>query len=693
MENRYRFREALTVSNRPFAYTLRAKTDHELSLLSGITFQGDDSAVIAHAKADLCDYLKVCFGVTENGVSPVPVSIRITEQELGDMAAYKGRVVTVGSDGIEIHAFDERGAAQAIYDLEDRMTVKKQPFLDIGQTRNKPLFAPRMVHSAYGMDQYPEGYLQVLAKEGIDAIMLTLKGVNEVVSGARDINAIIALAAEYGIDTYAYWDRPLYHSPEAEDAEAVYSAAFGEVFRAHPGFKGVILVGESVQFPSKDPRTTGKPYWETFDEDGFQDMRPGPSHWPCCDYPVWLDLVKRVIRCEKPDADIVFWTYNWGCAPEEARIALIDSLPTDISLMVTFEMFENLPTEYGITERVCDYSVAFAGPGGYFLSEAKAAKRRGIRLYTQANAGGRTWDFGCLTYEPFPGQWMNRYEQMRRCHEEYGLVGVMECHHYGFWPSMITAMEKRAFEQIHEPSDAIIREVVDTFSGGQTEDCMEALEYWSRAIRLYMPTDHEQYCAMRVGPAYPLHFQYFPRPPVQLLDHSAVIPNAFTMPYGEPNLLLYAEGKFTLHSIRIRTEICILNDIIALLRRGLKIFRSLSVKTAEIKRLINMGDYMVCCFVTDIHVKQMYLCRQRLSVAPTKTAAASIISKMRRIGQQEIGNAEKALGCVDADSSLGFEPVMGYAGDRAHIEWKIRQVRHMLDEELAQYEAGLSFPS
>jgi hypothetical protein len=104
-----------------------------------------------------------------------------------------------------------------------------------------------------------------------------------------------------------------------------------------------------------------------------------------------------------------------------------------------------------------------------------------------------------------------------------------------------------------------------------------------------------------------------------------------------------------------------------------------------------MGNYMVCCFTTDLHVKQMYLCRQRLSIASTKDTVVSIIAQMRRIGEAEIKNAKKALVCVDADSSLGFEPIMGYAGDRVHIEWKIRQVRHMLDEELAQYEAGLSF--
>jgi hypothetical protein len=34
---------------------------------------------------------------------------------------------------------------------------------------------------------------------------------------------------------------------------------------------------------------------------------------------------------------------------------------------------------------------------------------------------------------------------------------------------------------------------------------------------------------------------------------------------------------------------------------------------------------------------------------------------------------------------------MGYGGDRAHIEWKIRQVKHMMEYELGIYEKGLKF--
>ena len=59
------------------------------------------------------------------------------------------------------------------------MTEKKVPYLTKGKTKQKPIFAPRMAHSAYDLDVFPDGYLQRLAKEGIDAILVFTRGVNK----------------------------------------------------------------------------------------------------------------------------------------------------------------------------------------------------------------------------------------------------------------------------------------------------------------------------------------------------------------------------------------------------------------------------------------------------------------------------------------------------------------------------------
>jgi hypothetical protein len=152
-----------------------------------------------------------------------------------------------------------------------------------------------------------------------------------------------------------------------------------------------------------------------------------------------------------------------------------------------------------------------------------------------------------------------------------------------------------------------------------------------------------------------------------------------------------SEGLFTLHSVRMRTEMTMLSDAIKLVRKGINILKGIKTKNKTLNRLINMGEYIICCFTTDINVKKMYIYRQRLFIASSNKEVKSIINGIRALGRAEIKNAEKAIKVVDKDSSLGFEPSMGYGGDRAHIEWKIRQVEHMMTYELGIYENGLKW--
>ena len=57
--------------------------------------------------------------------------------------------------------------------------------------------------------------------------------------------------------------------------------------------------------------------------------------------------------------------------------------------------------------------------------------------------------------------------------------------------------------------------------------------------------------------------------------------------------------------------------------------------------------------------------------------------------RDEIKNAEETIPLVEADSSLGFEPSMLYMTDRRHLEWKIRQVKYVIDFDLPKFRRDL----
>jgi hypothetical protein len=635
------------------------------------------------------EFLSVSLGVEEKG--GVAVELLIDPDSLGEYKGYKGRKVKVSSDGIKIFAKDERGLAAAIFDLEILLKRERAAFVKKDEYFNKPLFSPRMAHSAFGMDEFPDGYLLNLAKEGIDAIVIFVRGINRNMRNREcDINDIIKRANSFGLDAYAYCVLKNFHHPEDEDAEQIFDSIYGEFYKAHSGFKGMVFVGESVEFPSKDPHVGGLGYgcFYAIGNDRIPFDKPSPGFWPCNDYPEWLNLIKKCIRKHREDAEIVFWTYNWGYAPEEDRVKLIKSLPDDVILLTTYETFQKKKVGKGVYS-VCDYTISAATAGDYFVSEMMAAKEKNIKMYTISNTTGKTWDFGVTPYLPVPNQYKKRYDQMIEFNENHNLSGIMECHHYGVTPSFISRYEKYCFEKGGdlaggENTADYLQTVLKEFFSKDATVVGKALEYISDGMAYYIPSDEVQYTTMRVGPAYPFCLHDGIKPP----EHEDVYFGMIicTVPY---KTIEY--GRCSVHSVRQKGEIKSFVKMKALFEKGIAVLESIENPTEETKKLLNQVKYMRCCIVTTINNKNFYKNKCNLMAATTNRKVKKYAENIKKIAHLEIENANECLEYLDLDSALGYEPSMGYAGGRLRVEWKIKQVKYMLSGELQKYFDSLKY--
>ncbi len=590
------------------------------------------------------------------------------------------------SDAIAIKGRTERALAQALYALEDKMNIRKAPFVEKGSISHTFMFSPRMIHSGYALDEYPNEHLSAIAHAGMDSILVFVKSVNMTPSGFLDFNDLIDRAARYGLDVYAYSYMKSELHPEDEGAESFYDNLYGKLFKCCPGFRGVILVGESVGFPSHDKRVA--PENKQSAKDGIPYTKPRPGYFPCNDYPKWLNCVKNAIRKYKADADIVFWTYNWGYIDEKERIELIEALPKDISLMATYEMFESYKLGT-FKQTVADYSLAFSGPGFYFTSEAEAAKRRGIRLYAMANTGGLTWDIGTIPYEPMPHQWIKRYIGLRDAKEKYGLCGLMESHHYGFWQSFVSDLAKQCY--ILENSDfaANLKNVIYSRYGYEDADkIIKALKKWSDAIAHYTPSDADQYGAFRCGPSYPLCLVKAVKPPTAEFAHfgNRILFTTYPADYA-PNTILPC-GRGMLPSLRINGELKALSKMQQLMEDGLEILKSAQSPNEELLYLINLGEYICTCVATGIHAKKWYMLTGRLKVETARDKVISMIEEVKAMLKAEKENALRALETVKKDSRLGWEPSMDYIGGEKAIEWKLRHLEYVLEFEVGCFVNG-----
>lgn len=592
---------------------------------------------------------------------------------------------------VVICGFDDRGSAQGSYYIEDLMNLREAPLLAAGKVKREPRFSPRMTHSGWGIDQFPDAYLSIIAHAGMDAIMIFTKDVDTTLMGYLDFNDLIERAESFGIDVYIYSCLKSLKHPADADARDYYQSTYGKLFRACPKAKGVILVGESCEFPSKDNvNTTGKP-WDT-PNDGIRGTKPSPGWWPCYDYPEWLTMIKDTIHQYNQQAEIVFWTYNWGYAPEKARLKLIESLPEGITLLVTYETFEPIKRG-GITDVCMDYSISIPGPGKCFVSEAKAAKKNNIRLYAVSNTAGRTWDFGTVPYIPVPFQWDKRHQSLLAAHTQWNLCGLMESHQYGFFPSIISELAKLNYWSPTATGRNHLAQIAKRdFGNPGAPSALAAWKQWSDAINDYIPSNEDQYGPCRVGPAYP--FVFHPDITRTFLSQEINMPSSPHAPFSHYMVkTFYKPFENECQSpggLRLPEEIKILKKMLKTWLNGVDSMEKAcqsapAKKTAAAKKMLGLGKFIANTILTTIHIKQWWLLNKKLLLEKNVSKAEKLLDAIVKLAEQEISNAEATIPLVEADSCLGWEPIMEYMTDKEHLEWKIRQVKRVLEHEIPVY--------
>lgn len=673
-----------------------APKDDELVIKNGlqIVVGKEDNIVVLTAAKDFIDYLFTSMEVSsilvKNKSEGQSLTVSIDKNIDSDAQGFMGYQIEITDDGINLKGYDDRGVAQGLYYLEDLMNLRKGPFLKKEVIKKKAIMETRLTHSPLGVFEYPDEALSLIAHLGFTAIDLWIKDINMTKRGYLDFNLVCQRAEKYGLDVFAEYYAPHTAHPDDEGAQEFYDDIYFKLFDACPKLKGIHLTGEANQFHSRDPKAGLAPYTRNF-VDNIPTGKLSPGWWPCRDYPEWVALIQNSVRKFRPDAEVIFCTYNWGFAPEEDRVWLIEHLPDGVAVMATWDMFENVKCGNS-TENITDYSLSFVGPGKYFSSEAKAAKKRGLKMYSISNTSGRTWDFGTVPYEPMPYQWIKRYEEILKANKEWNVVGLFENIHYGFHPSIITELEKACLFTNHKPLEEILKDLLMRDFGEENLDAVDkAMHLWSEAITYYVPTNEDQYGAFRTGPSYP----FWPGNNTIGLPEGGKIPNDNHPMFGNG---IYFEkytpdgtGRNSLPGVRIYDEINAITKVRDLMKEGISIMEKIENPNDKLLKLINLGKFIYRSCITAINYKNFYILLKKLDIVGDKEEAGKILDKIEDLLLEERKNVEATIPIVQADSRLGWEPSMEYVADEKCLRWKLRQLDYVLDEPMKNFRRANSY--
>lgn len=676
-----------------------------------------DSRLVKYYSSDLFSFFRDAFGIcprvrfVEDHIrelkNPSGKIFLLTEEQQSKISISSDQPAAfhldITEDSIFVVGKSERGTAQGIYYLEDKMRLRGEASIQAEKLEHAPLFSPRMTHCGYELDTFSDAFLAATAHAGMDAIIVFTGHPDMNVHGFEDpdalwpgtgrgycdFNNLIWRAEGYGLDVYIYSQIKCDMHPDEEGAVAYYEKSFGTFFKKCPKLKGIILVGETFEFPSKDQHTSGI----RFQLKPKTDCRPSPGWYPCYDYPDLLKMVKKIIHTHSPNAEIVFWSYNWGWTKKDARLALIKALPRDITLLVTFEMWEYLKDSQGGSYKIADYSISFPGPAQVFIDEAEMAKQCGIRLYSMSNTGGRTWDIGSAPYLPVPQQWAKRYEALRLAKEKYGLCGLMENHHYGWMPSFLDLLAKNAFTTNCMPDDELLEAIAKRDWGDCYREVMGAWNLFSEGINHVIACNIDQYGPYRCGPSYPLIFTQSKKdlsfPAVPWAWHKGF--EIWNPIYSDPVFPNVDNSLMRLRHVETVADY---------FERGVEILKGIlandpSKASDTCMEQVAVAEYIYCCYVTATNVmlwniaKQLLLvpCDDRgqndtinlLNELSIPSCDSKILAEyMNTVAQQEAKNVARALECQQMDSRLGFEASMEYVFDPDTAAWKNKVTQESL---------------
>ena len=701
IEKRYEFkRELMQIHKKDLRDAGAVPNGEDFVFTDGVAIllSNPEDKVAEHAAWDFADFLYTSMGVSAMVAKrPIPGAKTVKlvlNQDLGEASGYMGYRITVGKEDVLLEGFDSRGLAQGLYFMEDLMSVRRAPFLKQQTIARRSVFEGRISQSPFGMYQWNDEAFALMAHMGMDSISLWIKDANlDKFDSFVDMNALAERAEKYGIDLYISLYAKHNMHPDNPGAEAFYEGLYGPILDACPRIKGIKLVGEATEFCSKDPKAGKAPRLQNF-VDNIPTGKCTPGWWPCYDYAEWVDLIKKVVRKHNPNIQVSFSTYNWGYAPVEDRIALIDRLPTDILLEAPWDMFEQRQMGSTVQDGV-DYSLNFAGPGSYFVSEAEAAKRRGITMCTNAQSSGRTWDFGMIPYEPMPYQWMKRWAGMVEASEKWNVKVVLENIHYGFHPSIMAELEKYMFFTPYDgavaPEEWLQMLIARDFGVENAEKVDTAFRKFSEAITYYPATNEDQYGGFRTGPSFPFWMQ---DPRVGLTP----LPNGGRKPVTRLGAHQYywawytpdIAGRNTLPGVRIYDEMELISKVRALMQEGMDSLLTIREDSRQLEKLKALVSFIIHSCTTVIHIKEFYIKLQQLSIIGSKEKAAALLDEIEALLIAERKNAEDTIPAVQADSRLGWEPMQDYLCDEEALRWKLRQIDYELNFELPKFRKSNS---
>lgn len=636
--------------------------------------------------------------------------------EKAPQLSFEEYIVNIAPRCVTIQAADTEGVRRAVYALIDRMRGSNIPALEFGTFSGKPWLKNRISRCFFGpikrppffrdeltdeVDYYPDGYLDLLASEGINGIWLTVSWKELAVTGffpedplrtkrIAKLKQTVEKCRKYGIKVWAFCIEPMSWHPlsnplpencrdmlgepslfggyqafciGSENGRRYVRESSASIFRDVPHLGGMMLISLGER------PTSCLSYIDEIENDFHPcSKKCGLNNSQILN--AVLSNIKAGIRDAGSDAEVLSWLYS--PRPGQIRNWWFDlPLELDEDKILAFN-FESGCTkaQTGKVHAGGDYWLSAIGPSDRFGRMAAAAKGR-CKFAAKLQVGC-SHELATVPFMPVPGNLYQKYKAMKAL----GVEHVIQCWYFGNYPGIMNrAAGKLAFEQFDRDEKSFLCELARPEWGEAMAETIA--DMWMKFGKAYSnyPLDiqYQYYGPMHDGIVWPLHVKQVFRPLTRSWK-----PDNF--PAGDAIGESLANHSLADSEILTGGMAAQWNEAAALIPR----LREMYADDPERQRDCDLYEALQILINSGSRIMSFYHLRQMLHAGNR-----AVIPQMRELAELEKSASARMIALCRSDCRLGYHSEAEvYKYHPAKLQWRIGELEKTIAalDELAEKE-------
>ena len=636
-------------------------------------------------------------------------SLRFRNEDLGCFEAYK---IIVEREGITIVSGDTEGVRRALIYVEDEMKRREGSLLPVGEISRRPFIKNRISrcyftpssHAAIEekenelcdeRDYYPDGYLNRLMHDGINALWLgaSLRYLvksplvpeygTDAEKRMKKLNSVIEKCRKYGIKIFlfavdpasSYCNPHLLLHPELMDDDV------GAKWRllCPSQEKGVEYLREAVK-----TLFTNAPHLA-----GYINLTLGESLSTCASNGGVLrckrckakfgSIGKTLAFVEKtiadamhevsPDSEYISWTYEQRNWKTEDLIESCNERDEGVIHLQNFEDFGR-PVQLGRERVAYDYWLSYVGPGRLFEKTVELNKKAGRKTYAKIQVCS-SHEISTVPYVIAPGILYDKYKYFY----ENGVSGVMQCWFFGNYPCLMNkAAGELSFLPFPESKTEFLQKLAGIYWGRDASTVAKAWAEFEKGYRNFpVSVSFEWLGPMQDSPVAALH--------LKPIDRSMPSTWLATDAVGGDRL---GECMCNGHT---HEEVCeLVGRMVSDWSEGMTLLDTVnSYDSAERAEQKSVATATSLIFRSGYNVIRFYYLRRLLGIG--KGDPSCILSEMKDIVLEERQISEELIPICERDNRIGYHSeAHGHKIFHEKLRFRQEKLTELLKTEFPEVE-------